>query len=218
MKIAIIEDHQLISESLNAYLLKSGLAKEVRSFRNGDYFLNRLEINWVPDIILTDLLMVGTAGMELLKALGKSTLKHKIHPKIIVISSVEDPQTIKMSFRLGATGYIGKSATLEELSEGIKTVLKGNTYICHDLQKIVVNHLISDNESTLLLSPRENELLNMICDGVTLKEAAYNLNLSLHTVRNYYRSIMKKFNVHRSVDLIKFAIEKGIYFPKTFKS
>ncbi|GAA4446719.1 response regulator transcription factor [Ravibacter arvi] len=215
MKIAIIEDHQLFAECLKIYFERMGIAQNVQLFENGRQFLQTA--GWNPDLVLTDLMMEGISGVELIKELADKRKREKLKYKIIVLSSVEDYQIIKKALFTGASGYLSKNTRLEELSEAIEKVTRNENYISSYLQKNLINNILTENEYTLLLSPREKELLYMVCDGITLKEAAYQLNLSIHTIRNYYRSIMKKFNVHRTVDLIKFAIEKGLYFPKTQK-
>ncbi|WP_157486823.1 response regulator transcription factor [Dyadobacter alkalitolerans] len=79
----------------------------------------------------------------------------------------------------------------------------------------MINSVLDDEQAVLHLSPRETETLQRICRGQTIKEIAFELSLSIHTVRYYYRSVMDKLKIRRTADLIVLAMQHGLYIPQT---
>ncbi|MFL9483867.1 response regulator transcription factor [Chitinophagaceae bacterium LWZ2-11] len=211
MNIVLIDDHKIVTDAIKNILLLDPAVKEVRTFINGKSFLDSLNDFWLPDIIITDLLLPGITGMELIEEVKKRQLK--IIPKIIILSSISDVQTIKQAIRLGAAGYLSKETSIEELQEAIHVIQDGEQYISKKLKNSLVNSVFTEEQIVFHLSPREKDVLALICSGCTIKEAAFKLNLSAHTVQSYHKNIMKKFKVNRTADLIVFTIQKGLYNP-----
>jgi DNA-binding NarL/FixJ family response regulator len=212
MVTAIIDDHKMIAEAIKSCLLSQNVASEIFTFNSAQLFFDGIDPGNLPGIIITDLLMPGTNGVELLKAYQEFfKSKNKKEYKLIVLSTISDPQTVKMAMRYGADAYLSKESTIEELIEAIHECMRGNKYIGTKLRTNIINNFISDEQIVYHLSPREKDVLQLICSGNTIKEAAYKMNLSVHTVKSYYKNIMKKFNVNRTSDLIIFAVKKGFY-------
>ncbi len=211
MKIALIDDHQMLTDSIKNILAADPSTQEIRAFSSAEDFLSSALFAWFPDIIITDLLMPGMTGMELLEKIKKTHAD--ANPKIIILSSVTDVQTIRQAIRTGASGYLSKNTSIKELMEGIHAVHNGEQFISHKLRNSLINTVFTEEQVVSYLSPREKDVLNLICSGHTIKEAAYELNLSVHTVQSYHKNIMKKFKVNRTADLIVFAIQKGLYYP-----
>lgn len=212
MVTAIIDDHKMIAEAIKSCLLSQNVASEIFTFNSAQLFFDGIDPGNLPGIIITDLLMPGTNGVELLKAYQEFfKSKNKKDYKLIVLSTISDPQTVKMAMRYGADAYLSKESTIEELIEAIHECMRGNKYIGTKLRTNIINNFISDEQIVYHLSPREKDVLQLICSGNTIKEAAYKMNLSVHTVKSYYKNIMKKFNVNRTSDLIIFAVKNGFY-------
>lgn len=142
-------------------------------------------------------------------------MPEKLNPgiKIIVLSSLIDPQTIKQAIRLGTNGYLPKNVSINELLEAIRTVNAGQQYIARDLTQTLINNIFVEEQVVHYLSPREREVLQEICNGLSVKEIAYKLGLSAHTVHAYHRSTMKKLKVTKTTDLIVYAMQNGLYIP-----
>ncbi|GGH66522.1 DNA-binding NarL/FixJ family response regulator [Filimonas zeae] len=207
MDIALIDDHQLLTDSLKAVLSASGHSRNIRTFINADAFLLSA---WHPHIIITDILMPGTNGIELIE---KLRMHSYTNTKVIVLSGVTDVQTIRQAIRSGAAGYISKNTGVEELGECITAVSNGEQYISARLRNSLLTTLFTEEQVVFHLSHREKEVLHLICSGHTVKEAAYKMQLSVHTVHSYQKTIMKKLKVNRTADLIVFAMQKGLYNP-----
>lgn len=207
MNIALIDDHQLLTDSLKAVLRAGDNSQNIKTFISADAFLMS---SWHPDIIITDLLMPGTNGIELIEKLRSLSYTNC---KVIILSGVTDAQTIRQAIRAGAAGYISKNTGVEELGECINAVHNGEQYISNRLRNSLLNTLFTEEQVVFHLSHREKEVLDLICSGHTVKEAAYKMQLSVHTVHSYQKTIMKKLKVNRTADLIVFAMQKGLYNP-----
>lgn len=213
INIAFIDDHQLLSQSLASMLSKYDFIGEINTFSNPKEFLDTKFLN-APDIIISDIMMPGISGIDLLGILkpGKAD-----KPKIILLSSITEVQTIRHSLRNGASGYLSKDISVEELADAILTVFHGEPYIGENLRNSLLRNTLAEERFIFNLSPREKEVLNRVCSGRTIKEAAYDMNLSVNTVQSYYKAILKKFNLNRTTDLIVFAIKNGLYNPIEIK-
>lgn len=206
LNIALIDDHRLLTTSLSNLLGKYAFINTISIYTNPKEYL-RQETD--ADIIISDLMMPEMSGIDLLNAFAK----HQRKAKVILLTSVTEIPTIKHALRNGAFGYLSKDSSLEELADAILTVQSGEVYIGESLRNAVLRNSITEDRTVYSLSPREKEVLVFVCSGKTIKETAYEMGLSANTVQTYYKTIMKKFNLNRTVDLIVFAIRNGLYNP-----
>ncbi|WP_336733549.1 response regulator transcription factor [Chryseobacterium sp. VD8] len=214
MKICIVDDHKVIAQSIKNSINESITSSEIDTYSCAADFFEKCDINNLPQILITDLLMPGINGVELLKSYKAFfERQNHINCKIIVLSIISDVHTIKMAMRYGADVYLSKESDLEELLFAIDECLKGNRYYGKNLRDSIIDSITKEEQIIFHLSPREKEVLKHVCSGKTIKEAAHSMNLSVHTVKTYYKNIMKKFNVNRTSDLIVFAIKNGLYHP-----
>ena len=116
--------------------------------------------------------------------------------------------------RSGASGYLSKDTSADELKEAILTVFRGEPYVGESLRKKLVRNTLVEDRFLYNLSPREKEVLNFVCEGKTIKETAHIMELSANTVQTYYKTVLKKFNLNRTADLIVFAIRNGLVAHK----
>jgi DNA-binding NarL/FixJ family response regulator len=210
MLITLVDDHPLLTESIrNTLLLQPGI-EQVKTYTGADTFLSDKMIP-LPDILITDLMMRGTNGLRLVEEINK---KYNGAIKIIVLSSITEVQTIKQLIRAGAMGYVSKTSPLDELIDSIFEVFAGKQYISKDLKECLLNNFFTEEQVVYHLSNREKEVLQKVCSGQTIKEIAYDLHLSVNTVKYYHRSVLVKLKVKRTADLIVFAMQKGLYIPE----
>ena len=209
MIITLLDDHAILTESIKSLLLKLPEVEQVKTYNDPALFLAE-EMLVAPDIIIVDLMMPGINGMKVIE-ICRSNFKDKV--KIIVLSCITDVQTIKQAIRAGANGFLSKGSDIEELTEAIITVNKGNQYIAPKLKDSMLNSFFTEEQVIYHFSPREKDVLNKVCNGLTIKEIAYDLKLSTHTVQYYHRSVLAKLKVKRTSDLIVFAMQNGLYIP-----
>lgn len=214
MKLVLVDGHQLFTQSLKSLLLKEGLFEEVLTYSSGQHFLSNVNLIKKPDVIITDLLMEGMNGIELQKACLE-IFKNAV--KIIVLSSITDVQTIKQAIRNGAKGFLSKDTDFDELVEAIKTVNTGGQYIGLSLREKMLDSVFVEEQVVYHLTVKEREVLSGLCQGSTVKEIAFDMSLSPHTIQYYHRSILSKLKLKRTADLIVFAVQNGLYIPKIDK-
>jgi DNA-binding NarL/FixJ family response regulator len=199
IKIAIVDDHMLFMEGLSALLEKQPDFEVAGKFESGPSLFDALDTNFSPDIILLDLTMPDMSGFEVLKKLKK----RKNSPAVIAISMHEDGNYISRCVRLGAKGYLLKNTAEKELIEAIYKVQSGLKYFNDDISALLIDHMSLEGSNPQRLSNKESEVLHMIADGLTSKEIASKLYISVRTVETHRMNILKKLEVKNTAELIK---------------
>ena len=165
-----------------------------------------------PDLILMDLSMQGSNGIEAI-----ATIKRR-HPKIriLVVTMHEAEEYIHESLQAGADGYMLKDASHDELCVAVRSVLDGKTYLSPDISNQLLSayrglgRSLPGSRLWESLSSREREVLKLIAEGHTNQEAADYLVISVKTVEKHRSNLMKKLGIHNIAKLTAFAIEKGL--------
>jgi DNA-binding NarL/FixJ family response regulator len=207
MKIALIEDHLMFAETLRTSLLQYPEISAVSVFHSVKAFLKQKHRETLPDIILLDILLADINGLDAI-----SVIRRRYHgAKIIILSTIGDMQTVRSAIRKGANGYVHKGAPMSELIEALETVYQGQPYINEDIKKEILNNSIYDDEGSLDLSPKQEEVLKYLCEGKTVKEIAYEMDISVNTVQSYCKIILKKFKVNRTLDLVLLIMNNDLY-------
>jgi DNA-binding NarL/FixJ family response regulator len=208
MNVSIVDDHKLLTDAIEMALKGIFPECELRVFNKAAMFIDSVRANESVDILITDLLMPQVSGIELIETVKKL---RGDSVKVIVLTSVNDVQTIRHALRIGANAFISKDDSLRELPAAIREVTAGGEFISPSLQRTLIKSIFTEDQHVFYLSPREKEVLALVCSGRTIKEMAYDMGLSTHTVQTYQKKIMKKFKVNRTADLIVFAIQNGLY-------
>ena len=214
MKIAIVDDHAFVGETLLLCLNNKFAEADIKTFGSGEDLFTLIERpiqNWVPDLIISDLLLKKISGKELIKRYNELRKIHNLHMKIIVLSSVTQVDTVREIIKQGANGYLTKEASIEEIYKAINKIIMGNNFIMAGLKDSLISNMLQEDKVSLHLSPQQQALLREICNGKTVQEAATSLKLSVNTARTYLQTVMKKFNVNRTTDLVLFAIKNGLH-------
>lgn len=164
-----------------------------------------------PDVVIVDISMPGLNGIEAARRLRRITPA----PKIIILSMHSDASFVKESFRAGASGYVVKKCTASELVKAIRTVLRGQTYLCAAAAKgsaVGKREPLSPPSEAYrdLLTPREREVLQLVAEGHTFKEIASVLNFSTKTAEFHKYNMMRKLGFRKTSELMKYALKHGI--------
>lgn len=210
MKVSIVDDHTLITEAISATLRNLPEISKITLYNDPLLFLKDISVNHYPDILITDLVMPSMSGLEMIEQCRK-ILGDKI--RIIVLSSLNNAPTVRHTLRMGIKGYLSKDVTMEELTEAVLSIINGEQYIGRSIQKSFMSSIIAEEQVVFYLTPREKEVLELLCSGKTVKEIGYNMKLSVNTVHSYHKNILRKFKLTRTVDLVAFAIQHGLYNP-----
>ena len=155
-----------------------------------------------PDVILMDVNLPDMSGIDLCKQVA--ALLPSVH--ILGLSTFNQQPIIRSMMDNGASGYVLKNATREELLEAITEVMKGKTYLSMEAALA----LRETQTAMPLISRREREVLTLIADGFTNAEIAEKLFISVPTVNTHRKSLLAKFNVNNTAGLIKIAVKNNL--------
>ncbi|MEQ9289827.1 MAG: response regulator transcription factor [Cyclobacteriaceae bacterium] len=198
IKIAIVDDHQLFRDGVTAMLSKNEFFDVIARLSNGKEFLEYLETETHPDVLLLDLTMPEMDGFEVLKHLKKK------YPQIrtIAISMHDDGNYIVKCVRGGAYGYLLKNADEDELTLAINTVYEEKKYFNKGISERMINIMALEGSQPKKLSSKETEILELISEGLTTKEIAEKMFISTRTVETHRANMMKKLTVKNTPELI----------------
>lgn len=206
--ILLVDDHKLIRESWDI-VLSTDPRFEVIGETSDVQLAVEMATARHPQIILMDINMSPINGFEATKLM----LKHSPQSQVIGISMHSMPAYARRMFQVGAKGYVTKNSSKDELFRAIEEVLAGNKYICEEIKNIVA-HQELDEESEYpdmnLLSKREIEVVTHIKQGLSSKEIAQRLEISLKTVEVHRYNILKKLKLKNTAALVNFINEQGL--------
>ncbi|MHB9130111.1 MAG: response regulator [Armatimonadota bacterium] len=210
ISILLVDDHILIREGL-AKLLESDpqmhVIGQAGNGRSGIQLARQLE----PDVVIMDLAMPDISGIDATREI-RAMLPDA---KILILSIYSDWERVVSVLQAGAMGYVLKSCRYQELAQAICTVAQGKRYLDPHITGIVLDDYLkrlgaNPQEPDSPLSDRENEVLRLLARGLTSKEIAAHLFLSVKTVETHRRNIMKKVEIHTVAGLTKYAMSRGI--------
>lgn len=209
--IVLIDKDFLLLQALEGVLMKEPFIKAVNSYDSGAAFLKKAGSfpNESNTIVITEIITKDVTGLKLIEEIKKQKLAFKL----VILSGFAEIKTIKYAIQLGADGYLTKTISASELMEAIKEVGVGKRYISTTLRDQLMKAALIEDTISHTLSKREKEVLQHICSGKTIKEAANEMGLSNNTVQSYHKSVLKKLKINRTADLIVFAIQSGLYVP-----
>ena len=156
-----------------------------------------------PDVVLLDINMAPMSGFDVLKMIRK----YSPSSKIIGVSMHSQPAYAKKMLRLGAKGYVTKNSPRQEMLEAISEVSNNRVYICQEVKNILSDQLLNGdqvNPDINNLSDREMQIVRALKEGLSSKEIAADLNISLKTVEVHRHNILKKLKLKNTVSLINF--------------
>jgi DNA-binding NarL/FixJ family response regulator len=211
--ILIIDDHPLFREGLKAIIRSDNRFEVIGEAGSGREGL-RLAKELKPDLALVDMSLPDQSGIQLTRELKNASLK--THIMIITMHSKLD--YIVKAFQAGATGYVVKESAPERLIQGMDTVLEGEYFMDSSVSHKVVEKLMQfpkkeakiTNASYDTLTSREQEIMVFLAEGLSSKEIAEKLFISPKTVDNHRTNILRKLNLHSTIELIRYAARLGI--------
>jgi DNA-binding NarL/FixJ family response regulator len=211
-KILIVDDHKLFREGLNFVLSQIEGFEVVGEASNGKEFLDMID-QMEPDVVLMDISMPGLDGIE---ATSRAIAKHP-DLKVIALTMFCDEEYYYKMIQAGVSGYILKESGKDELANAINTVLRGENYFSQKLLRNIIinlNQVKSFKGATLKqeikLTPRETEILKLICQGLSNTEISEKISLSLRTVEGHKSNLINKTGVRNSVSLVMYALKNNL--------
>ena len=213
IKIILADDHTMLRHGLSRSLELEEDIEIVGQATNGHSTIDLVK-ELLPDVVIMDIGMPDLNGIEATRRITND------YPnvKIVGLSMYSSDKYVREMFRAGASGYLLKNCTFEELTEAIRTVVTGKTYISPSISDMVVKEYASkptDEKSVFsVLTQREREVLQLFAEGKTTKQVGRSLHISPKTVEAHRLRIMEKLDIDNIAQLTKYAIQEGLTEPE----
>ena len=205
--IIIADDHRMFRESLRKILTMENVAEVIAEASTGKELLSLLETN-EPTMVLMDIAMPIMDGIEA----TRKALEKQPDLKVLALSSFSDDKYYFSMLEAGAKGFVLKNAGINELQNAIMEVSKGGNWFSPDLiQKVIANFNAKPKKSdSILLSEREQDVLNYICLGFTNEQIAEKMNISFDTVKWHRANMFSKTKCTNTATLVMYAIRNKL--------
>ena len=207
INILIVDDHAIVREGLRRIIDDTSEINVVNEASTGQEALDLIWENKY-DLVLMDISMPGKNGLQTLKEIKKYDAKLPI----LMLSMHAEEQYAMRAIKAGASGYITKESTSDQLVSAIRKIYAGRKHISQRVAELLVTDIYHDEDKGLheYLSDREFEIFKLIVRGDSAKIIAVNLSISDKTVSTYRSRILKKMNMKSTADLVHYAIENNI--------
>ena len=211
-RILIAEDQAIVRECLRSLLSVNPDFEVVGEAEDGREAIQLTE-NLRPDLILMDLSMPKTDGLNAIEEVKRRFPK----TKVLVLTVHKDEELVMAALDMGVDGYALKDSTYAELMVAINNVLKGMPYICPGISAKVIKGYLDGRKALkasspwLTLTSREREILKLIAEGYKSSEIADYLSISPKTVQSHRTNIMKKLNLRTKAGLVAYALKKSVF-------
>ena len=207
--ILLADDHDVVRKGMRMLLEDEKDVKVIGEASDGIDAIEKVKI-LMPNVVILDLTMPKMTGIEAAKVISEE------YPsvKILIFSMHNNREYIVSSVENGASGYLLKDSSINELMQAIKTVSEGRKHFPPEISEVIINELLaktSGNHGSIRpifekITPKEKQILGMIVQGYNSREIADKLFLSVRTIDNHRANMMKKVKAKNTADLVKMAI------------
>ena len=210
--IVVADDHKIVREGLVKLLEARPDFTVVGEASDGEEAV-QMVLEKQPDVVIMDIWMPRLSGIDATRRIGKKGCQ----AKILVLSMHESRTYVEEVLRAGASGYIVKNSASSDLLQAIDAVNSGASYLSPAITQQVVDAIARPGDSSpsgvAMLTDREREVLQLIAEGLSSKEIANMLGVSLKTVDSHRSNLMEKLDIHKVSGLVRFAIRAGLVEP-----
>jgi DNA-binding NarL/FixJ family response regulator len=214
IRVLLAEDHILVRQGFRRILEDDPGISVVGEARTGLEAIDQCK-ELKPDVVVMDLSMPDLGGLEATAEI----LKADPQIKILILSMYSNEAYVRKAFELGAKGYILKNAIEVDLTRAVMALAEGQAYFSPGVSHIVLESMKAGTFQGTSQDPyekltlREKEVLQLIAQGKSNKEIATLLNISVNTVAVHRARLMETLNLHRTAELVLFAVKKGLIQP-----
>jgi DNA-binding NarL/FixJ family response regulator len=210
VRVLVVDDHPVWRDGVRADLDSSGRAVVVAEARDGGEAIERAREH-MPDVVLMDLNLPTVRGVDAIRRI----VEESPHVKVLVLSASGEEADVLEAIKVGASGYLLKSATDAELVEAVARVRVGEPVFSANLAALVLGEFrrmsgVVPGSAEPGLTPRETEVLKLVAKGYTYREIADKLVISVKTVQNHVQNILTKLQLSKRYELMRYAIQRGL--------
>lgn len=210
LRVMVVDDHPMWRDAVERDLAGAGF-DVVAVAADGDQAIARFPAAR-PQVVVLDLQIPGPGGVEV----AERVLRHDPSARVLILSASGEQDDVLAAVKAGATGYLVKSASREELVDAVRRTAAGDPVFTPGLAGLVLGEYrrLSDpspsDPAVPQLTERETEVLRMVATGMSYKQIAERLVLSHRTVQNHVQNTLRKLQLHNRVELTRWAIEQGL--------
>ena len=208
IRVLIVDDHPVWRDGVRNDLQAAGWAEVVGEASDGGEAVEAA-MTTMPDVVLMDLQMPTVSGVEATRRI----VEHSPHTRVLVLSASAEESDVLEAVKAGASGYLLKSSTSEEVVSAVKRVRDGEPVFTPSLAAMVLDEfrrVARTDPEEPELTPRENEVLKLVAKGYSYPEIAGKLFISTKTVQNHVQNILTKLQLRKRYELMRYAIQKGL--------
>jgi DNA-binding NarL/FixJ family response regulator len=209
IRILLADDHTVLRESLSAVLRASGDCAVVGEAGDGVEAVERA-LTLRPDVAVVDISMPRLSGIEVTRRIVMQLPR----TRVLVLTMHDEEEYVLHMIRAGAAGYLVKRAATSELLTAVRAIAAGGVHFGAHAAKALAQQLqhpqaLSDDPYGAL-SPREREVMHLVVDGMSTKEIARKLGITVKTAENHRCRILEKLDVRNSAELVRYAMRKRL--------
>ena len=208
IRVVLADDHILVRQGLKS-LLEREKIQVIAEASDGQEVV-RLAETHNPDIAVIDISMPILNGIDAARELGRSCPK----TKAILLTQHEEDQYIREALQAGVKGYVLKNQAASDLMNAIQQVSKGQFYLSPGISRAVMEAYRTKSDGPAdPLTARERQVLQLIAEGKSTKDAASLLGISVKTAESHRMRLMQKLDIHETASLVRYAVRRGLVQP-----
>jgi len=211
IRVLVVDDHTIVRDGICALLGLAGDIEVVGEAANGMEALEMVR-KLMPHVVLMDIAMPIMGGLEATRRICKEFPR----TKVLALTQYDDREYVFPVIEAGAYGFISKTAASSELASGIRSVYRGDSFLSPSVARLLVEDyqqvtsIRKSHDPYDQLTDREREILKLLAEGYTTQKIADTLVISAKTVEGHKTSLMAKLDIHNRIELVKYALRKGI--------
>jgi len=211
IRVLICDDHALFRRGLIMVLESEEGIEEVAEAEDGKEAIQQAE-EVVPDVVLMDVRMPRMSGIEATRVIVESVPT----AKVLMLTVSDDEEDLYEAVKAGATGYLLKEISIEEVANAIRAVVTGQSLISPSMASKLLsefNNLARQAQQKVIapkLTDRELQVLKLVAQGMSNREAAETLFISENTVKNHVRNILEKLHLHSRTEAVVYAVREKL--------
>ena len=214
IRVVLVDDQALVRQGFRRILEDDPDLTVVGEASNGTDAIALVK-KTDPDVVVMDMAMPEMSGLHATMEI----IKQRPGTKVLILSMYSDEQYVRNALDAGAKGYILKSAIENDLTRAVKAVAAGEQYLAPELSSVLIRAIQTGSFEKASdpydrLTQREKQVLQLIAHGKSNKEIAVMLDLSVNTVAVHRANLMSALGVHKTAELVLFAVKKGLVLPE----